>query len=119
MKIIRTAGMMAVVAASMVFPHRAMAEDKRQDAGLERLMEAKMEASGKAGALKHKLTKETPEALKRYEEIVELRERIDQLNSEIDDILSDKSAKYRHFLREKEQLDRRYNDAKAAAQRKE
>ncbi len=119
MKSIRTAGMMAVVAASMVLPHRGMAEDKPQDAALERLMKAKMEASGKAGALKQKLTKETPEALKRYEKIVELRQQIDQLNSEIDDILSDKSAKYRHFLREKEQLDRRYNEAKAAAQRKE
>lgn len=115
MKCIRKAGIMAVVAASMVFPLRGMAEEQAQDEALDRLMKAKMEASGKAGALKQKLTKQHPEALKRYRKIVELREQIDKVNSEIDEILSGKSAKYRHFLREKEQLDRRYNEAKEAS----
>lgn len=117
MKSIQSVGMLAIVAASVVFPFRGMAGDEPPDAGLARLMKAKMEVSGKAGALKQKLTKQHPEALKRYKKIVELREQIDQLNSEIDELLSDKSAKYRHFLREKEQLDRRYNEAKAASQR--
>ncbi|MFW5894127.1 MAG: hypothetical protein ACOCUY_03235 [Verrucomicrobiota bacterium] len=118
MKSIQTVGIMAVVAASVVFPFREAAGDEPQDAGLARLMKAKMAASGKAGALKQKLTKQHPEALKRYDKIVELREQIDQLNSEIDELLSDKSAKYRHLLREKEQLDRRYNEAKTKSERR-
>ena len=93
--------------------------EKQKEATLERLMEKKQRVAGKVGAMKQKLTKKYPEALEKYEKIVELKKQVEQLNEEVDAILSENSEKYRDLLQELGEISRRYEKAMKAQKGKE
>lgn len=93
--------------------------EKQKEATLERLMEKKQRVAGKVGAMKQKLTKKYPEALEKYEKIVELKKQVEQLNEEVDAILSENSEKYRDLLQELGEISRRYEEAMKAQKGKE
>ena len=113
MKCTQMIALVALAAVSTMAPWKGLAQEQ-QEPEVERLKQASLVAAGKYGALKHKLTGQNPEARKRHLEIVELRRRIAELNREIDIILSDQSAEFRNLKREKDQLARRYEEAREA-----